>query len=794
MNKEFSRDHFEEASGWTPSQKVQHLMKDHQSSTPSLGAERAIHYTHFAKKEARNYPSIPIRRAQCLAYHLQKRTLHIFDDEIIIGNHTEHRIGAVCHVEMAGNIMLEDLKKFESRTVNPIYVDPKDKKNLARKVFPYWVFRNLTMKAFSFVDGLKYILGQLRTPTYIINEAAGIAHFLPNYQELITLGTQGLRQKIETSLGNTTLSDHQRDTLKANLIAVQALEDFADRYSELAEQMGRKDLVDVLNSVPKNPAKNLREAIQMIWFFQIIIQVESLDQGISLGRMDQYLYPLYRKEKTEGTFNEDDFKDMLSAFCLKMSEVIPLFSDRLTEYFGGLPIGQAVTIGGINEKGEDATNPLSYMFLDVMDKIKTRQPNWHARISKKSSPNFIQAVMRVISRGGGSPALYNDDVIMPAMEKRGCDADTLWNYGTVGCVEPAPSGESFTSSDAALINLPVFLEVVLGQGKRLTKGLHFGLAKRRKGCKPLASIKTIDQLMIELKAEMTHQIDHLKYCLDHIEKANAQYFPTPFSSLTVKGCIESARDLSEGGALYNASGFQGVGLADLSNSIAAIEELVFVKKQTTLEEISRACKNNFKGHDTLRAKLLKVAKFGNDDEKTDGFARQLGQMFNEVISQHSNTRGGKWVPGLYTMTCHRAMGKTTAALPSGRLEGESLSDGIAPMDGSDVLGPTAMLNSIIRLDHQSFANGINLNVKFDAGTIKGEQGASTLQALIGGYFDQGGMQSQINVLDPKVLLEAQRHPEKHKNLLVRVSGYSSYFVDLTPDMQNEIIQRTLQSV
>jgi len=794
MNVELPANQNRVASTWMPSKRVQRLLSDHNSSPSSLGAERAIHYTEFDKKEASKYPSAHIRRAKSLAYHLQKRTIHIYDDEIIVGNHTEHRIGAICHIELAGNVMLEDIFKFETRRTNPLYVDPTSKRILTRKVMPYWLTRNLLTKSFPTLTGLKYMVEQLNASQFIINEAGGIAHFLPDFGELIKLGTDGLRQKTNLSLEDEAKTETNINALNANLIALDALEQFAERYRTLAATLGRDDLVDVLATVPKNPAKNLREALQLIWLFQLIIQIESLDQGISLGRIDQYLYPLYLKEKEDGVFDEDTFKDTFCALCVKMSEIIPLFSSRVTEYFGGLPTGQALTIGGTDENGADATNDLSFLLLDVLDKFKTRQPNWHARISTVSDPDFVQEVMRVISRGGGSPALYNDDVIIPAMKKRGCQDDRVWNYGTVGCVEPALSGESFTSSDAALFNLPLVLELILGEGSRLTRNFQLGIKKKRKNRKSLKSIKNMDELMSELTAEMRFQVEYLRYCLDQIEKTNASDFPTPFSSLTVKGCIESGRDLSEGGALYNASGIQGVGLADLADSMAAIEEVVFDKREVTLNELASACKHNFKNNEALRARLLKVAKFGNDDERTDGYARELSQLFDSIISENSNTRGGQWVSGFYSMTCHRGMGKHTAALPSGRLKGESLADGIAPTDGSDVLGPTAMLNSISRLDHEVFGNGVNLNIKFDARTIHGEKGAMILDSLVGGYFDQGGMQSQINVLDPDVLMMAQQNPEKHRNLLVRISGYCAYFVDLTPEMQNEIIQRTLQTV
>jgi len=784
----------EPALSWIPSERVRYLWSEHHSSKPSLGAERAIHYTEFDKKEATEYSSPHIRRAQSLAYHLKRRTIQIYAREFIVGSHTEHRIGAICHVELAGNIMLEELAKFETRPVNPLYVDPNLKRVLTRTVFPYWLSRNLIMKSFPFLPGLKYLTEQLKASFFVVNEAGGIAHFLPDYEALIQLGTHGLRKNIEASLSNKALDSKNRDALKAGFIALEALDHFAGRYRELALQQDNKDLVNALSNIPKNPAKNLSEALQMIWFFQIIIQIESLDQGISLGRIDQYLYPLYLKERAEGTFDEDKFKDQFCAFCIKLSEVIPLFSSRVTEYFGGLPSGQAVTLGGINEKGEDASNELSFMLLEVLDKFKTRQPNWHARISHVSKPGFVQAVIQTLAKGGGSPALYNDDVIIPAMKLRGYPADKIWNYATVGCVEPALPGESFTSSDAAIFNLSIILELVLGQGSRLSKGFHFGIGKKRRNRKKLDAIKSVDELIDEVEAEMKHQVVYLKYCLDHIEEANAKYYPTPFSSLTVKGCIDSGRDLSEGGALYNASGIQGVGLADLADSIAAIEALVFEQKEVTLNEVAEACRRNFKKSETLRARLLKVAKFGNDNPRTDALACRLAQIFDAVISENTNTRGGRWMPGLYSMTCHRGMGKQMAALPSGRLRGESLADGIAPTDGSDILGPTAMLNSISKLDHQIFANGINLNIKFDARTLHGERGAVILRALTEGYFDQGGMQIQINILDPDVLKAAQNAPEKHQNLLVRISGYCAFFVDLTPEMQNEIIQRTQQRV
>ena len=441
-------------------------------------------------------------------------------------------------------------------------------------------------------------------------------------------------------------------------------------------------------------------------------------------------------------------------------------------------------MGGIDSHGNDASNELTYAFLDVMDCFKTRQPNWHARISKHSESDYLRRVTEVIAKGGGSPALYNDDVIMPAMVRRGVDAEKVWNYATVGCVEPALQKESFTSSDAALFNLAINLELALGGGKRLGK----------RNARALKKVQSMDELFALFEQQTKTKLDHLKECLDAIEKVNAEQFPTPFSSLSILGCIESAKDLSRGGAPHNASGVQAIGVADAANSLAVIEELVFRKNLYTLEEVVAACANNFSGQELLRARALKVAKFGNDNAVTDQWVDRVTSMFDRLVSAYSNSRGGQWMPGFYSMTCHQAFGKQTAALPSGRFAGKPLADGLAPVDGSDVLGPTASLNSVAKLDHERFGNGINLNIKFNSDTVAGEGGRVILEALLKGYFAQGGMQVQINVLDPEVLQAAMTDPESHRNLLVRISGYSAYFVDLTPEMQQEIVDRSCQKV
>ncbi len=769
---------------WQPSQRIQRLYANHQAFEPAVGAERAIHYTKYWKRESRSQTACQLN-AGALADHVQRRTIKIYTDELIVGTHTEHRVGAICQIEKAGTAMLEDLFRFENRKVNPLRMDPGVKWKLARSVIPYWLGRNLAMRAFPLRGKLKYVREQLGGVDFVINEVGGVAHFLPDYGQLITLGTNGLRAKIERRMSDAVLDSDGRDYLQSSLMSIDTIECYADRYRHEAERLGHQDMVEILNHVPRRPARNLREALQLIWIFQVLIQIESLDQGVSLGRIDQYLYPLYCKEARRADFDADSVRDLFAAFCIKLSEIIPLFSARATDFFAGLPSGQAASLGGLDEDGLDASNELTFLLLDVIEGFKTRQPNWHARIGANSKHTYVTRVMQVVASGGGSPALYNDEVIMPAMVDRGVEESKVWNYATVGCVEPALVGESFTSSDAAIFNLALSLELVLGGGHRLKPG--------RSVERPwLADIRSIDDLIRKVEEVTSERVDRLKKSLDAVELSGARNFPTPLSSLTIGGCIENATDSTRGGAWYNSSGIQAVGVADLANSLAVIDRLVFRDHQSCLEDIADACAANFNGYEALRARGRKTAAFGNDDQTVDNFAAEVTLLFDRCISRHVNTRGGRWMPGFYSMTCHQGFGSRMAAMPSGRLSGQPLADGLAPADGTDMLGPTASLNSVARLDHRRFGNGINLNIKFDASTVGGIEGRQMLEALVLGYFAQGGMQIQVNVLDPDALEEAMKDPDSHRNLLVRVSGYCAYFVDLTPAMQQELIDRTRQ--
>jgi formate C-acetyltransferase len=501
--------------------------------------------------------------------------------------------------------------------------------------------------------------------------------------------------------------------------------------------------------------------------------------------MDQYLYPYYSRDLQSGKLDRESAKEILSCFSIKMSEIIPVFSRHLTNFHGGMFNGQVVTVGGTDGEGNDSTNELSYIFLEIMDELRMRQPNYHARVHRGSPAKYLVSIVSMLAAGSNSPALYGDEAIVAAMVKHGYDPGDARDYTGVGCVEPVSQGRSFSSTDAAIFNVPGVLEITLNGGKRFGKIFRSGASTP--GSKSLSSM---DDLLSAFETQLRTVLGRLVRDLRAVETANRLYHPTPLTSMLIRGCLENGSCSTAGGALYNFSGVQCVAPADTGDALRAIEKSVFLDKRYTLDELVEILKKNIPDEKD-RAYLAGIVKFGNDDKEADRWTRYVAETFEKVLtSMGKNTRGGDYVMGLYSVTAHEYFGRITGALPHGRRKGESFASGISPENGKDLRGPTALLNSVNRLDTPRVGNGLNFNLKFDPHPLRGPEGTCALQALIRTYFSRGGMQAQINVLDPSVLIEARNNPSLYPNLLVRVSGYSAYFNDLSPAMKDEIIRRS----
>jgi formate C-acetyltransferase len=778
--------------------RIARLKQAVQSARPSVCAERALIWTDYHRKAANRSKSPHIQMAEALSDVLLNKTIAIFPDELIVGNYTSKRVGGSIYPELHGVPVMLDLFRFSRRKTNPLEVSAKDLRRLLG-IIPFWSLRFMPLKAHaSSWQKVRFVADQLRAHVYLINESGGIAHLAPDYEKLITVGTDGIIAEAKAHLLQTAAGSEARQFYEAVLIIADSLAGFGDRYAALGKELARQcpdrarrieleAISGICGTCLRRGAGSFQGALQAVFLAQIALNLESLDNGICPGRMDQYLWPFYQQDVKQGKLTREKAGTLIAAFCIKLSEIIPVFSKHLTDFHGGMFNGQVVTIGGMDRAGWDATNDLSFLFLEVMDALRMRQPNFHARMHGSSRDDFRRTVNHILAGGANSPALYNDDIIVKTMVRHGYRMEDARDYTAVGCVEPVCQGKSFSSTDAALFNTPLALELALNQGRRFGSGVRTGAVTP-----PVSRMQSMNDVTgafeVQLKALMGRMIADLQA----VEQANRRYHPTPLTSMLLDGCLSSGRCATAGGAAYNFSGIQCVGPVDTGDALYAIEQAVFTGRRYSLPELAGLLARDIDDPKAY-AYLRGIDKFGNDVPAADRWTHYVVSAFVERLNAFgNNTRGGPYTTGLYSVTAHNYFGRVTGALPHGRRKGHAFASGIAPLNGMDRQGPTALLNSINRLDFCRIANGVNFNLKFDPHTLRGNTGAIALGSLIKTYFRRGGMQVQVNVLDPAVLMAARDNPDLYPHLLVRVSGYSAYFNDLSPDMKEEIIQRSTQ--
>ena len=769
--------------------RFQRIKKELLGSRVHLCAERAYLVTDFYRRH--DDPSLPmiVRKAMATRYILQNKSVKIYPDELIAGNMGSHRISALMQPELSGVFMGTELPWIDKRKTTPLLMPWRDRLKLLFDILPYWLFRNMPFRAFYPHLGkfFKYAGEQLKATFYLINEAGGIGHFLPNYEKMLRLGVRGYLD---------SMSGKEGDLYKAAGIVCEGLLDYAARVADEAERMageendaerraGLLEISRICRRVPLNPANTLYEALQSLWLTHMAVCLEGINSAVSFGRLDQYLYPYYRDDLENGRITPEKARELLLCFSAKAAEHVFLLSESVSQYHGGYLVVQAGIIGGMDRDGRDSTNELTYIMLDVMEESGLRDPNYQARVHRGSPDRYLDRAVEVAKKGNGVPALFNDEASISSLVANGYPEEEARDYAVVGCVELALPGKSFLSTDAALVNLPVCLEMALNRGRRFGNPRREGAATGDP-----AKFRSIDDVIEAFKAQVNYLAGRLVTDIQVLEKGNRDYHPTAFSSMLVDGCIESGRDVTAGGALYNSSGVQGVGVADVADSLAALDELVFRKGKYSMGRVLEALRADFVAYPELRAELISVPKYGNDNELPDGYARKTAEIFYNALGRYKNTRGGNYVPGFYSVTCHVAFGGLVGALPSGRKAGEPFAASIGAANGRDRLGPTALLNSAACIEPRLSPNGYALNLRFDPATLDGERGTALLAALVRGFFEKGGMEVQVNVLDPAMLEDAYRHPGKYPGLVVRVAGYCAYFDDLPQDAKLEIMQRT----
>jgi len=773
----------------------------------------------YLKQLERTRARSVIEYARALSYILSHMPLKVYDHELVVGNPSAFRVGAPIHPDLGGLMMLPELQGLSTRTNNPIRTEPDQIKELEEEIFPFWFHRSVMARATLYSNNPDLFNILLQGCYYILTQFSGISHVTPDYPTVLEKGFRGIessilermsevKDRLEEARSGQGSGAGGRETIQgleeklafyeAGKIVTGAAVEYGARWSrhlkDLAareEDVGRREelmeLSGIFEQVPAAPATSFHEAVQSVLTTHVILHQESFQHGVSFGRMDQYLLPFYRKDVEAGRLTPERAVEILGCFLGKAGELLPLFFDRATEYFSGLSSASGITLGGQKADGSDGVNELSYLILLAYDQVRLRQPNLHVRQSDGAPRAFRDLCREVLSKGGGLPAFFNDRTIVPALQRVGMTDRDAKEYAVVGCVEWGCPGKSFPAAGAVFVNLPMALHLALHNG--CFNGSRFG---------PATGLPEDFPTMEELLQAFRKQLEHLLHLAvegnNAIEKTHALHRPTPLLSCVVQGCIEKGIEVNAGGAVYNSTGCQGVGLADAIDSFTAIEQLVFKEKKISMKDLVAAVDRNFSGHDELRSTLLRrVPKFGTDSGLADAHANVLSRLFAETVVSFKNPRNGTYLPGFWSMTTHQGFGKRMPALPSGRVAGESLANGISPCDGRDRLGPTASLASASCLDHRLLTNGYALNQKLDLESLKGPQGKAILDGIIAGYFEKGGMQVQFNVVDPQILKDARAHPENHQDLVVRVSGYSAYFNDLTDAVKVELIQRTLHS-
>jgi pyruvate formate-lyase/glycerol dehydratase family glycyl radical enzyme len=754
-----------------------------------------------------------VRRATALAYLFSHRRPNVYPDELIIGNMTSKRVAANYYIEGGSVNILEDVLRLEKKAT-VIEMSPRERLSLVA-VGLRNLFRSIGGRALLRPGRIKHFLDFFMAKRYFITEEAGVGHQCGDYMMVVHRGLKDPDEEAKLRLETGKLADgtpldaDQRAFYRSIRITIEGVRKMAANLADEAERQAtlhgvtperKAELLRAAEScrrVPYEPARTLAEALQSIWLVHIAFNLEDFEQGVSFGRLDQILYPLFLTDIEAGHLTPEGAAELLASFGLKTCETMPIYSERVDRFFSGNGVAQAITVGGTDADGNDVTNELSGIILDSYAQILTREPALHVRIHPSSPPWLMEKAVAVLQRGTSRPSLFGDTAVVAALEEAGISRAHARDYAVIGCVEMCSQGRTYNSSDAALFNLPLCLELALNEGRRFPRTARGGERRSRLGAvtMPVDRMASFDDLVEALRAQVRDSVDEMAKVIGWLEEVYRVHRPTPVNSMMTQGCLRSGRDVTWGGGMYDFTSIQAAGLATTGNSLYAIKRLVFDEKRMTLDELVRILKDDWRGHEVLRAEVSrKFGKYGNGDTEADTMTQVAADAFADAVRSRRNTRGGRYIPGFYSMTCHIGFGRVTGALPDGRRAGERMSNGLAPVDGTELCGPTAVLGSAAGLDSRKWGNCCALNLKFDKQVVQGAKRREVLTGLFNAYFELGGMQVQVNVLDAEQLRAAREDPSLYPDLVVRVAGYCAYFNDLQPAVKDEIIERTSHSM
>ncbi len=779
--------------GSVPSPRVQGLKDRFLNHRPWMCCDRAVIYTEIYQK----HEGMPVvlKRAIALRETLSRMPIFIEPDEVIMGHFASRPRAAEVFPEI-NMAFMSDLETFETREWNRLHVTPEVKETLYA-MWPYWKGKTLTdlfqdIRPPAITEALKS--GLLSAS----HEWSGLAHVAMDYRKILQRGIAGIRQELEERLAALPLTDPQFASksvfYRAGLELCEGALILARRYrahalelagaeTDPARKAELQGMAAMLEHVPLNPARTFREAVQSFWFMQLIPQLESNGFSITPGRFDQYMWPYLEKDLAAGAITRDQAQELVDMLFLKLAEIMRVDSRGAAEINAGYAAGQNLVVGGVDADGNDCTNPLSVICLIANYHVRLQQPNFTARLHKDTPKEFLDLVIESISSGNGMPQILNDDLIVRSLVDHGIPLREARDFIPVGCDE-VTAERHWGKCNSGYVNFAKVLELTVGNGADLKYGRKLGLPIEVDGCETFGSF--LDAFDRQMKNAITLQICEANLG-DHVHK---QIMPLPFVSLFMDDCIERGMDVTEGGAHYNTSGLVGVGTATAADSLQAIRSMVFEQKKLTMTQYRELLKRDFAGAEPTRQYIInRLPKFGNDLDEVDQLAVHVTELFFDMLERHKNYHGGDLWPALYSVSAQIGLGNHTATTPDGRLSGEPLSDGLTPMYGLDVSGPTANLKSVAKIDQSRSPNGVIINQRLTKNLFLSPAGREKLPQLLRAFVELGSFHWQFNIVDNETLRKAQESPDEYRSLVVRVAGYSAIFVELSLKAQNSIIAR-----
>ncbi|UHM93108.1 glycyl radical protein [Rahnella victoriana] len=838
-----------------PTERVVRLKNMILHAKPYVESERAVLATQ-AYKENEQLPAI-MRRARVVEKIFNELPVTIRPDELIVGAVTINPRSTEICPEFSYDWVEKEFNTMEHRVADPFIIAKKTADDL-HEAFKYWPGKTTSSLAASYMsEGTKESMasGVFTVGNYFYG---GVGHVSVDYGKILKIGFRGIINLVTHELDNLDRSEpgyiKKEQFYNAVIISCQAAINFAHRYAQEATRLAqlesnpvrKRELEQIAQNchrVPENGASTFWEACQTFWFLQSMLQIESSGHSISPGRFDQYMYPYLAADTG---ISQEFAQELVDCCWIKLNDINKTRDEISAQAFAGYAVFQNLCVGGQTEDGRDATNPLTYMCMEATAHVRLPQPSFSIRVWQGTPDEFLFRACELVRMGLGVPAMYNDEVIIPALQNRGVSLHDARDYCIIGCVEPQAPHRTEGWHDAAFFNVAKVLEITLNNGRAGNKQLGPVTGE-------MTGYASIDDFFAAFKKQMAHFVHQLVEACNSVDIAHGERCPLPFLSALVDDCIGRGKSLQEGGAIYNFTGPQAFGIADTGDSVYAIQKQVFEDRKLSLTELKSALDANF-GHaigsaphaaggksslgeqeihemvkriieqhgsldpaaiknevyrqlasgnsaapagnnsrfEEIRHILENSPCFGNDLDEVDLVARQCALIYCQEVEKYTNPRGGQFQAGIYPVSANVLFGKDVAALPDGRMAKEPLADGVSPRQGKDTQGPTAAANSVAKLDHFIASNGTLYNQKFLPSSLAGEQGLRHFSGLVRNYFDKKGMHVQFNVIDRKTLIEAQNNPQQHQDLVVRVAGYSAQFVVLAKEVQDDIISRTEQ--